>query len=65
MQIRENIVVHAKVAKALNEYNHKVCLTSDPASNKLSDMVPTHVWDIIYDAIDAGIAEQKQGVYNV
>jgi hypothetical protein len=65
MHIKENIVVHAKVAKALNEYNKKVCLSGDPASNKLSDMVPTQAWDIIYDAIDAGIAEQKQGVYNV
>ena len=65
MQIRENIVVHAKVAKALNEYNHKVCLSNDPANNKLSDMVPTQVWDIIYNAIDAGIAEQKAGKYNV
>ena len=65
MHIKENIIVHAKVAKALNEYNHKVCLSSEPATNKLSDMVPTEVWDIIYDAIDAGIAEQKKGVYNV
>ena len=64
MHIKENIVVHAKVAKALNEYNHKVCLSSDPATNKSSDMVPTKVWDIIYDAIDAGIADQKKGVYN-
>lgn len=65
MHIKENIVVHAKVAKALNEYNKQVCLSDDPASNKLSDMVPTQVWDIIYDAIDAGIAEQKGGTYNV
>jgi len=65
MHIKENIVVHAKVAKALNEYNKQVCLSDDPASNKLSDMVPTQVWDIIYDAIDAGIAEQKVGTYNV
>jgi len=65
MHIKENIVVHAKVAKALNEYNKQVCLSDDPASNKLSDMVPTQVWDIIYDAIDAGIAEQKVVTYNV
>lgn len=65
MHIKENIVVHAKVARALNEYNMKVSLSDDPASNKLSDMVPTQVWDIIYDAIDAGIAEQKAGTYNV
>lgn len=65
MHIKENIVVHAKVARALNEYNMKVSLSDDPESNKLSDMVPTQVWDIIYDAIDAGIAEQKAGTYNV
>ena len=64
MHIKENIVVHAKVAKALNEYNKQVCLSDDPANHKLYDMVPTQVWDIIYDAIDAGIAEQKEGVYN-
>ena len=65
MHIKENIVVHAKVAKALNEYNMRVSLSDDPANDKLSDMVPTQVWDIIYDAIDAGIAEQKGGTYNV
>ena len=64
MHIKENIAVHAKVAKVIAQYNMNVCMSDDPATNKLADMVPPQVLDMIYDAIDAGIAEKKEGVYN-
>ena len=67
MTISKNIRVHAEVSKAIAAYNMDICLNSDPATNKLAEMVPPAIIDVIYAAIDKGIeaqAEQK-AAYNV
>lgn len=60
MQISKNIRIHAEVAKAIAAYNMEICLNGDPASDKLTDMVPPAIIDIIYAAIDRGIEAQAK-----
>ena len=60
MTISKNIRVHAEVAKAIAAYNMKICLNDDPSRDKLTDMVPPEVINVIYAAIDKGIEAQSQ-----
>ena len=60
MTISKNICVHAEVAKAIAAYNMDICLNSDPATNKLTEMVPPAIIDVIYAAIDRGIEAQTK-----
>lgn len=67
MTISKNIRVHAEVSKAIAAYNMEICLNSDPASDKLTDMVPPAIIEVIYAAIDRGIEAQaeEKAAYNV
>jgi len=67
MTISKNIRVHAEVSKAIAAYNMEICLNNDPASDKLTDMVPPAIIEVIYAAIDRGIEAQAEEkvAYNV